>query len=255
MPTVPVVTPAIILSTLRYGETSKIARIATRDLGVQSAIARGALRPKSRFGAALHLLSEGQAYLILARHGDLHTLTAFDIQVVRVALGERLDRYATASVLGEIMLRFAPPAPHPESYDVLRGALDVIAAAPSSVVDLLGLRLLWQLVCSLGFAPTLDACVRDGRAVPVDRPAGFSTGEGGVLCATCGAMHSGTKLQPSDRSDLMALIDSGTELPLLDDSHLAAHRRLLSRYIRYHLAEGADLPALAFWEQQPWVTP
>ena len=44
----PITTPAIVLTTIRYGETSKIARLATRDLGVQSAIAKGASRPRSR---------------------------------------------------------------------------------------------------------------------------------------------------------------------------------------------------------------
>src|SRR5439155_27271114 len=53
-----VTTPAIVRQTYRYSETSKVVRLATRDLGVQSAIAKGALRPKSRFGAGLELLSE-----------------------------------------------------------------------------------------------------------------------------------------------------------------------------------------------------
>ncbi|HEX5632270.1 MAG TPA: recombination protein O N-terminal domain-containing protein, partial [Gemmatimonadales bacterium] len=56
-----VTTPAIVLGAIRYGETSKIVRLATREHGVQSAIAKGALRPKSRFGAALQLLREGSA--------------------------------------------------------------------------------------------------------------------------------------------------------------------------------------------------
>src|SRR5262244_2856402 len=58
-----VTTAAVVLRTYRYSETSKIVRLATRDLGVQSAIAKGALRPKSRFGAGLELLSEGSAQL------------------------------------------------------------------------------------------------------------------------------------------------------------------------------------------------
>src|SRR5207249_7232337 len=53
-----VTTPAVVLQTYRYSETSKVVRLATRELGVQSAIAKGALRPKSRFGAGLELLSE-----------------------------------------------------------------------------------------------------------------------------------------------------------------------------------------------------
>ena len=50
-------TPAIVLATLRYGETSKIVRLATREQGIQSAIAKGAMRPRSRYGAALQALS------------------------------------------------------------------------------------------------------------------------------------------------------------------------------------------------------
>ena len=48
-----VTTPAVVLQTYRYSETSKVVRLATRELGVQSAIAKGVLRPKSRFGAGL----------------------------------------------------------------------------------------------------------------------------------------------------------------------------------------------------------
>src|SRR6266700_4162500 len=63
-----VTTPAVVLQTYRYSETSKVVRLATRDLGVQSAIAKGALRPKSRFGAGLELLSEGVAQLYFLEH-------------------------------------------------------------------------------------------------------------------------------------------------------------------------------------------
>src|SRR5215217_8103520 len=98
--------PAIVLSTLRYSETSKIVRLATREHGVQSAIAKGALRPKSRFGAALQLLSEGQAQLLMKEHRDLHVLTAFDLRRLYLGLTADLERYASACALAEVMLRF-----------------------------------------------------------------------------------------------------------------------------------------------------
>jgi len=247
------VTPAIVLSTIRYGDTSKIARLATRDFGVQSAIAKGALRPRSRFGAALHLLSEGQAHLILSRRSDLHTLAAFDLAGVRVALATRMDRFAVASLLAEIMLRFAPPAPHPASFDLLRDALATLEITPAVAVEPLGLRMLWQLVSVLGFEPVLDTCARDGAELAPDRPVSFSIGDGGVLCASCAAGQRGATLVPADHEDLRALVSPGATLPALDDRHLAAHRRLLARWLRHHLGEEATLPALVFWEERPWV--
>jgi len=248
-----VTSPAIVLSALRYSESSKIVRLATREHGVQSAIAKGALRPKSRFGGALQLLSEGQAQYLAKEHRELHVLTAFDLVHLHVGLAAHLARYATAMALAEVMLHFAPPDPHPDSYDLFRDALRALELASAAELDPLGFRVLWHLVSVLGFAPSLDACVRDGRLLPGDGPMAFSTREGGALCPPCAAQQGATQLPPGARADLAALLDPEAALPLLDARHGAAHRRLLARYVRHHLAEGAELPALDFWLRRPWV--
>jgi DNA repair protein RecO (recombination protein O) len=246
-------TPAIVLSTLRYSETSKIVRLATRDHGVQSAIAKGALRPRSRFGAALQLLSEGQARLLVKEHRELHILASFDLLRLHVHLASDLERYATASALSEVMLRFAPAAPHPESYDLLREALGALEVVPLPESEALGLRVLWHLVSTLGFSPSLDACVRDGTILPPEGALAFSTREGGVLCRACAAELGATHLPAEARLDLQALLDPERALPALDRRHAESHRRLLARYIRHHLGEGAELPALDFWLRRPWM--
>jgi DNA repair protein RecO (recombination protein O) len=248
-----IITPAIVLSALRYSETSKIVRLATRELGVHSAIAKGALRPRSRFGAALQLLSEGQAQLLMKEHRELHLLAAFDLVHLPAGLSENVERYATASALAEVMLRFAPADPHPESYDLFRDALHRLEGAPAGDTGALGLRALWRLVSVLGFAPSLDSCVRDGMPLGPGGPLAFSTREGGALCPSCAAQHGASMLPEQARADLTALLDPAAELPGLDRRHAAAHRRLLTRYIRYHLGEGAELPALDFWMRRPWV--
>jgi DNA repair protein RecO (recombination protein O) len=247
-------TPAIVLSSLRYSETSKIVRLATREYGVQSVIAKGALRPKSRFGAALQLLSEGQAQFVLKENRELHLLTSFDLRRLHVGLATDLERYAVACALAEVMLRFAPPDPHPESFDSLRRALEELESADPAAIDALGFRLLWQMVSVLGFEPALHACVVDGTPLPEAGALPFSTREGGAMCQTCASQHGATQLPEQARVDLIALLDSSAALPLFDEKHGAAHRRLLGRYIRYHLGEGAELPALEFWAQRPWVS-
>lgn len=242
----PVATPAIVLATLRYGETSKIVRLATRDHGVQSAIAKGASRPRSRFGAALQLLSEGQAQLLMKEGRDLHILAAFDVQHIRVGLARDLERFSAASALAEVMVRCAPPVSHPESYDLLRTALEALELAPAVALDVLSLRLVWGLVAVLGFAPALDACARDGA--PLGPRVGFSFREGGALCAGCGPTRAATTLSEDDLDELRRLVTPADGLPDLDARHAAAHRRLVTRWIREHLGEGAPLPALEFWQ-------
>src|SRR6266581_2964481 len=212
-----VTTPAVVLQTYRYSETSKVVRLATRDLGVQSAIAKGALRPKSRF--------------------------------------------AGAAALAEVMLKMAPPASLPAAYDTLTAALDALAAATPEHADATAVRSMWRLVAVLGFEPSLSVCVRDGAAIEPtgDGPVLFSVADGGVFCPRClqapSPHQAPSRLPPQAYRDLLALNDPRVELPALDSPHAAAHRRLVARFVRYHLAEAGSLSALDFWERHAWVPP
>jgi DNA repair protein RecO (recombination protein O) len=245
-------TPAIVLSSLRYGETSKIVRLATRDHGVQSAIAKGALRPRSRFGAALQVLCLGQAQIILSERRELHTLTAFDITHLPLSLTGDLDRYSTAVALAEVMARVGPTAPHPEIFDLLRDSLSLLETAPAEALDAVGLRLLWRLIEELGFQPALEHCVRCGAVTGADGDLLFGPEEGGALCRNCAPASGPARLGAADRAALAALTGGGVDLPELDRRHAAAHRRLLARFVRWHVAEGQMLPALEFWSGHSW---
>lgn len=245
-------TPAIILSAMRYRETSRIVRLATRDHGVQSAIAKGASRPRSRFGAGLQVLSSGQAHLLLSGRHDLHTLTAFDLTDLPVRLTADIGRYASATAAAEVVLRVAPAEPHPEIYDVLLEALRQLDVVPRAELPAVGLRALWLLVGALGFAPALDTCARDGRTLPETGGVAFSPRDGGALCPRC-ASDTETIVLPAEARVALGQLSTGRGgLPALDARHAAAHRRLVARYIRFHLAEGAALPALEFWLGQTW---
>ncbi len=247
-----VTTPAIILHAFKYADTSKIVRLATRDHGVQSAIAKGASRPRSRFGASLQVLTQGTAHLYLKHTTELHTLSAFDVVEQRAPLAADLARYAAASAIAELMLRCAPAEPQPRLFDLLAARLDHLAEVPAPRVATAGIAGLWAMVAALGFAPTLVACVRDGRALE-DGAVGFSVPDGGFLCGRCTRERTTTVLEPDDRAALEGLAAGSDEMPAAwSPRHATAHRRLLARFIEHHLAEGHPLRALEFWETAPW---
>ena len=252
-------TSAVVLRTYRYSETSKIVRLATRDYGVQSAIAKGVLRPRSPFGAALETLSEGVAQLYHKETRELQTLAAFDVVQLRRGLADDLGRFAGAAALSEVMLKMAPPAPLPTAYEAFILGLDALVRAKPDQTDATAVRWLWLLVGVLGFAPQLDACVRDGN--PVSGTVAFNIAEGGVLCAKCAGAQPPTKLPPQAYRDLVALNDEQAPIPNLDPPHAAAHRRLIARFVRHHLDETGrngqepKSSAIDIWERRAWAPP
>jgi DNA repair protein RecO (recombination protein O) len=252
-----VTTAAVVLRTYPYSETSKIVRLATRDLGVQSAIAKGVRRPKNRFGASLELLSEGAAQLYHRDNRELQTLAAFDVDRLRRELAGDLDRFSAAMALAELMVRMAPPAPLPSLFDAFTGTLDTLVEVPGETLHAAGIRAVWSLLAVLGFEPSLRRCVRDDAVVGEEgAPVAFSTAEGGVLCEPCLQSRpvAVTRLPPAAWRDLCVMLDARAALPALDVPHAAAHRRLAARFVRHHLEDSGpgNLPALAFWERRAW---
>ncbi len=252
-------TPAVVLQTYRYSETSKVVRLATRDLGIQSAIAKGVSRPRSPFGAGLELLSEGEAQLYHRETRELQLLAAFDVTDLHRGLADDVGRFAGAAAVSQVLLRMAPAAPLPAAFDTFTACLADLAAVPPDAADALAVRALWRLVGVLGFEPSLEACARDGTPVGPGAnggaPVAFSAADGGVLCPSCAPANPPTRLPPGALRDLLALNDWAAPLPPLDAPHAAAHRRLVARFIRHHLGETGALSALDFWEHHAWVPP
>lgn len=240
-----VATPAIVLRTFPYGDTSRIARLATRDLGVQSVIAKGATRPRAPFGGRLQVLSEGVAQFHYRANRDLHTLRAFDLTDQHAALAGDVRRFAVGVALAELHLRTALEEPQPDVYETLSAALAALATAPGERLPYVGLAALWHAVSVIGFAPATDACVRCGTAL--DDDAAFALVEGGLLCGACGR-GAGGALGGEDQRALRAFLTGDSDGIHLDDRHLAAHRRLFGRFLRRHVTDDAPLPAVAFWE-------
>jgi DNA repair protein RecO (recombination protein O) len=248
-----VTTPAIVLHGFKYSESSKIVRLATLEIGVQSAIAKGAMRPKSKFGASLQPLSEGVAQLYVKPNRELHTLSEFDVTRQHGELARDLRRYATAAALAELILRLAPAEPNAAVFHYLLDALDGLVRVSGDQLEPYALAVLWGAVGLLGFSPALDGCASDGRRLP-EGAAVFSIPDGGLLCSACAAARpDATKLEATDRATLESLVSGAIDdIDPMPPRHAAAHRRLVARFVERHMSEDREFPALTLWEGLRW---
>lgn len=248
-------TDAIILHCFDYSETSVIVRLVTRDAGVQSALARGARRAKSRFGTALDLFAQGSAQIHVKQGRELQTLGAFEITNARAELGGDLGRFASASALVELVLRFGAADDAGDAmFDALAESLDAIAASAPAQAGEAGLAGAWRLVAELGFAPSLEACALCHDEVDEDAPAPFNRAAGGVMCARCAREHPGSRpLPPNARAAIAAWCERGrgARAPLAARD-LRAHQRLLREFLQHHVADGRALHAFDAWELGAW---
>jgi DNA repair protein RecO (recombination protein O) len=242
------VTPALVLHAFDYRETSKIVRLATRDAGVVSAIARGARRPRSRFGHGLDLFTDGVAHLRLSPSRDLHALIAFDEARARADLATSLARFTAASALAELCLRFGRDGEGDQLYDTASEALDGIARAPAGEAAAAGLAGAWRLVAELGFAPSLDACASCHAPLADRADVTFHHRAGGALCGSCARTAEGGRRVPAAERRTLAAWLGGDDRRVADPKTIRAHQRLLREFLEEHLSDGRALRAFEAWE-------
>lgn len=250
-------TDAVVLHGFDYLETSRIYRLLTREAGVQSVLARGARRARSRYGTAVDLFAEGEAQLSIRPNRELQTLTAFDVTRARPALAASLERFTGAAAIAELALRFARDDAQPALYDAVRDALDAIAASdeePGRAREAV-LGGAWHIVARLGFAPAVDICSTCGAPLSATDRAAFSHTAGGVLCASCAALRRGHRVLPSSARDALRAWIRGESWRLTQDGEARAHQRLLREFLAEHLLDGRQLRAFDVWERAAWEAP
>jgi DNA repair protein RecO (recombination protein O) len=234
-------TEAIVLQSFAYGETSRIVRLLTRAAGVHSAIAKGALRPRSRF-AHMEPFAEGMASLYIRPGRDLQTLGGFDLTRSRQALGRDLLRFGGACLVAELVMRTASEEPQAALFDAVVDGLDRLVTAEPERVEFNVLAVTWHVIAILGFGPELDACTVCGCASEPEAETTFDYAGGGIRCDVCASGLPGRRIPARARRALAAYTRGEPVSVALTDGHW----RLLARYLEHHLLEGTPLRSLQF---------
>lgn len=243
-------TDALVLHLFDYRETSRIVRLVTREAGVVSVVARGARRPRNRFGAALDLFASGVAHVAMHGAGDLHALHAFDATRSRPELASSLDRFAAAAMLGELCLQFAPGAETGAVYDAAILALDAVGTVPPLDVGTAALRGAWRLVAEFGFTPAVDICAHCHDPIPAGVDATFHHRAGGAMCARCARIARGGRRLPASARATLGDWIAGRPVPALTGPDARAHARVLREFLEEHLGDGKPLRAYLAWEDR-----
>jgi len=176
-------TEAIVLRTYRLAEADKIASLFTRQMGRLRAVAAGARRTKSRYGAALEPLSHVRVFIFEREHRDLLRMNSAELIESFFDMQKDYRIQLAAQYLAEVAERMIPEREANER--VFRLLLAVLRSLKySGEITRPLLYFDYWLLRLAGFLPDFDRCQNCGRAL--GEAGGFySPGAEGLLCESC----------------------------------------------------------------------
>ncbi len=238
-----VTTPAVLLRSFNYSETSRILQLYTLDLGLVGVMAKGIRKGGGQGRSGLDTFSRGDLTVYVRPTRDLQTFKEFAPRQRGKSLGRDVLRFGAASVLAELVLAHAESEPLPEVFDRLTAGLERLEEVVLDQVVTALLNEGWMLVAALGYQPQLDPCVHCGNPLTDSDLGRFDFGAGGVRCPTCAVEIAGPLIGPGAREQLQALLEGPTDLPITKPK---AHLQLLHDFTVYHVSGSKPLQSFRF---------
>lgn len=197
----------LILRNLRFGETSRVVTVLSRELGKWSAVAKGVREPKSRFGASLEILNLSSLVVYFRPGRNLQMVTEGSLEREYRGLLRSSDRYHHACAALEFLdAVIEEESPVPEIYDLAVRALGLMEEAPDGRLSYLLRAFQLRVAGWLGYAPRLDLCARCGSEAAVS----FGVQEGSILCERCSAMSPGAVRIDAETLRLLRTLQQGS---------------------------------------------
>ncbi len=242
-----IVTKAIVLRRVAYGEADWVVTLLGRETGHVSALARSARKSARRFAGGLGMGMAGQASLQERPSADLLALEAFDVYADHPRLATDVAKTAHAAYALELCDRLCP-ARHPD-YPVFAWLEEVLARLNEGRATAERLRVFeLGLLRRLGIGPSFARCVSCGRADLGDENVRFEPRAGGVHCPNCasrGDILIGRVRRTLDDLANMTLADA--DALSLDRDVASGCRRTVLALLREHVH--GPLRSLDFMEK------
>ena len=195
-------TDAIVLRTYNLAEADRIVLCLTRSAGLVRAVAKGARRMKSRFGAALEPFTYIRLDFYEKENRELVTISQAEILKSNFELAAHPDFSGALAYIAELVGEFAPPH---EANDKLYRMVKACVDALSSLADRPNLVVryfeVWLLRLA-GLFPDLSECAQCDKGF-LDEELIYLDAEARPRCHSC-SRGMGTLLSPEVHRSLSA---------------------------------------------------
>ena len=226
---------ALVLRTYKLGEADRIVVFLTADRGKRRGVAKGARRPRSRFGGGLEPLTRVRTTYFEHERRDLVRLRQVEPLSSPLTSG-RAEALLYVSYFAELIDEWAPEA-DPNDRLFRLGSGVATALAGGEPVESLARYFEFWLLRLQGVYPSLTACRRCGGVLE-GGALRLSPRLDGLLCAHCAGAGEGAPLSAAALGFLHAARTtppdalSGIALPAQAGRELAAaHRRMLAAHL------------------------
>jgi DNA repair protein RecO (recombination protein O) len=251
-------TEAIVLKSMKYGESSKIVTFYTKEYGKIKGIVKGARKAKSKFGSALETFSYVQFVMYKKENRSLHLVSQCDILETYKTLTTNLEKLAIGLKVVELIDKIS----HDEERNtkIFKLVLEVFHSLEKQTENLQNIFCIFEvkLIELLGYQLSFDRCgickkkifESDNSSLTIV----FDSSKGSPICSNC----NNSAIYPVNLSvqncKILDKFETSKDFTATGNIVLSSQssnqiRKFLFEYLRYHISELKDLKSEKIFNQ------
>ncbi len=227
-------TPAFVLRSFDFRETSKIVTFFTRDFGKIKGILKGIRKDPKKFGSTLSPLSLNHIVFYTKRNTEIYLVGQCDLIDNFGLWNPDLKSFGYASHICELVDVLMPlEDAHIKVFELISDFLNTLKTSTHDS------RLIFQIkiLALSGFKPHFDSCLNCEEKIT--HQAYFSKARGGLLCSRCVASDKSSESVLKGTIATILYIEKSDWKSALRLSMQADIRRqlegILSSFIHFHV--------------------
>ncbi len=191
----------IITREVKYGDSSRILTLITKEFGKISVLAGGVRTNKSGLLAATQLFSHVSMQLFKGREKSLYKINSGEILTTFSSIRESLERMAYASYFCEVANDVVQEnAPDPEEMSLLLNTLFMLSADKLPYEQIKAV-FEFRTLALQGLLPNLSGCAECGQASATS----LQIFDGAAFCDACAKKHPSSYLIRAGEAVLAAV--------------------------------------------------
>ena len=254
-------TEAIVLKSLKFGDTSKIVTLYTKDYGKIKVIAKGIRKPKSRLAGTQETFFHIHIVFYKKVTTEIYLLSQAEIIRPFQKLTKDLSRYAFASGVLELLDKLITgEEPNPELFELTKNTLSFMESCPQRSLEKSFLFFVLRLADILGYKPKFDRCILCNKIIP-DKFILFSPEKGGTVCQRCARQDQAyLRLSKDSTTSALKLQSIKSEfgsvgLDKLNSYNISKEQlreisNAILNLLDYHTGRGRELKSLEFLKDE-----
>lgn len=239
-------TEAVVLSKLKYGDTSYITSLYTKEFGKISAIIKGARGPKAKIGLMIDPLNYIHTVIYKKDSRDLQIISSVDLLSNFTGLKDDLEKLKYSQAILELVKKLT--AEHEVNKKLFLAIIRIfeLLSLPEEPPNILFGRFLLFFISELGYKIDLEKCKSCGKSI-IDEPNLAYNFEIGILCHSCNKEKQENSIFSSELFNYLTCLKSSKKIKI--SSQLADKANtFLENYLKHHIADFNGIQSLQIFK-------